>query len=102
MPLSTPRSGPNESVVALRRTDVSQQLISEIEVRAGEQLQMSLGRFTKAEAPKGFVIQVTPDRQEDAISAQITRITASNGYELMLDIANNDDETATAEVWQLL
>ncbi|HEU5121611.1 MAG TPA: hypothetical protein VFT59_02100 [Candidatus Saccharimonadales bacterium] len=99
-PITTHRSGMEmQSLTA----DPTSYPIGEIEVHAGERSHMSLGSFTKAQVPKGFSIRIIPDSSEGNVDAHITRSESANDYcELVLHIVNNGDNTATAEVWQLL
>ena len=78
-------------------------LIGEIEVRSREQTHLKLGVYTEKEHLKGFVIEFTPEPQdEDGIVANISRLDKANGvYELILHIANYDTKTICAEIKQL-
>jgi hypothetical protein len=78
-------------------------LIGEIEVRSREQTHIKLGEYTEKEHLKGFVIEFTPEPQdEDGIVANISRLDKTNGiYELVLHIANYDTKTICAEIKQL-
>lgn len=79
------------------------QLIGEIEVRPEEQPHISLGNYnyTSSTQPKGFFIKINPNPETDSIVTQITRLGASERYELVLHIANYGSTTISAEVWRL-
>lgn len=75
--------------------------LGEIEVKSKEQPHMSLGNYSDANPPKGFVIHINPDPEPEAIVAQVTRLGYGDSYELVLHIANYGNKTVSAEVWQM-
>jgi len=80
----------------------ARQLVAEIELRPGEQLNISLGIFTEDNVPKGFSLHVEPDPDEDAIVAQITQLERDESTtEWMMLLANYGPTTVSAGVWRL-
>lgn len=73
-----------------------------IEVQPREQPHISLGSFTVKNPPKGFVLEITPEPEPEAVAAQITSLGAEYGeYELVLHVANYGDKAVNVEVTQL-
>lgn len=77
-------------------------LVGEIEVRPGEQTQMSLGIFHEGDSLKGFAIQPLPTA-EDELTARIVRIDQTDAtYELILHVANYNTSTADVEIRKIV
>lgn len=76
-------------------------LVSEIEVRPYEQLQVLLGNFRKL--PKGFSLHFSPQPEQDEVVARMVELVAGDGAlaKLILHIGNYGDKTMTAQVWRL-
>jgi|GEM_PF-2501241 len=77
--------------------------IAEIEVGPLEQPHMSLGRFTAANPPIGFSIEVTPETDSEMIVTRVATLGSDDDYdyELILHIANFSNRAVSAEVRRL-
>ncbi|MGW6721732.1 hypothetical protein [Streptomyces sp. NPDC054995] len=74
--------------------------LGEFEVESGGMGRFLLGRFTLKDEPKGFALEVTPNRDPKAVASQITRLAAEyNKYELVLYAVNYGDRAVSIEVF---
>jgi hypothetical protein len=77
-------------------------LISEVEIKPGEQTHVSLGNYDEQSTPKGFSLELNAPVENADIIKQITKLEFNdNQYELVLHIANYSTKTISAEIWQL-
>lgn len=72
------------------------------EVKAGDRYHVSLGDFTRDNPPVGFSLEIAPDESKN-VTAQITELSAEyNAYELTLHVTNNNDQTVSVDVQELM
>lgn len=76
--------------------------VAEMEVKPNEQPHMSLGTYSEAVPPKGFVVAINPDPESaESVVTQIMQVGSKKNYELVLHIANYSNQTVSAEVRRL-
>jgi hypothetical protein len=76
--------------------------VTNIRLKARETRQVLIGSSNSPEPPKGFSVELKPQKMPD--STLITRITAEGSttrYDYVLDITNCSDRSVSAQVWQM-
>ena len=74
-------------------------LLAVIEVGPKDQKNLSLGKFTAENPPKGFAVELTPDPDPaGSTTTQVISTGTPEHYELTLHIANHGDRSLVATV----
>jgi hypothetical protein len=76
--------------------------IGNLRVKPRDQQHIHLGDYTTARLAKGFSISLTPEPEvPDMVTADVITVDKSDGYELVLHIANYGNTVIDAEVWEM-
>lgn len=102
MPTGRPRIETDVSHLIQRRDDIPMSNhVSEVEVRPGEQMRLSLGIYDAKDEPKEFNVVVSPESEDGDVIRQIARLDLQKGeYELILYIASYSSRMTSVEIWQ--
>lgn len=77
-------------------------LIQTIDIKPGEQRRITLGNFDTDNPTKGFSVEFKPSpKPANSVVSEVSTLSKSKHYEMVMDIINHGTKAVNAEVRQL-